>query len=371
MSVLMPALNEERHVADAVRSVLAQRDVDVEVLVVDGRSVDRTRAVLEGLLASDSRVRLLDNPSSTIPAGLNVGLSAARGEFVARVDCHASVSDDYLARAVAHLRRDDRLAGVGGIRTGVSDNPRGRAVALALSSRFGVGNSVNHYGTTYQLTDHASFGVYRTAVVRDVGGWDESLPVNEDVDFDHRVLAQSHALGFDPEMHIRWRVRENPAALLRQYRRYGRGKAAMVRKNGLSAVRLRHLAAPGAVVATTGLLALSARYPAALLGLAPYAAGVAIASRTAWVARPPDQEVAAVDVPLAFVAMHGGWGVGFLEGLLLRKGPALASGSATVLPEPRVGHRSHSGLSRPDAAGADPRHGENSVREGPSCHVRG
>lgn len=210
ISVVMPALNEENTIRGAIESVLEQKDVEVEVLVVDGRSGHETRSVVAALAMRHACIRLLDNPLTIIPSGLNVGLAHARGEFVARVDSHATIAPDYLARAVAHLNRDPLLGGVGGLRRGVSDTPTGRAVALALSSRFGVGNSINHYAVEYRNTDHASFGVYRTELARRIGGWDESLAVNEDVDFDHRLLATGSTIAFDPQMVISWHVRGRP-----------------------------------------------------------------------------------------------------------------------------------------------------------------
>lgn len=330
VSVLMPVLNEEEHVADAIASALAQRDVDVEVLVIDGRSRDRTRGVVRSLARREPRVRLLDNPKTNIPSALNVGLAHAQGEFIARIDAHATVSPDYLARGVAHLRAEPRLATVGGIRIGVSDRSSGRAIALALSSKFGVGDSINHYATTYQYTDHASFAVTRAEVARCVGGWDESILVSEDVDFDCRILAQDHLIAFDPDMHILWKVRRTPAELMRQYRRYGRGKAATVRKNGPSAMRLRYLAPPVMVLGSAGLLAVATRKPAALTGFAPYLGVIGYATAQAWAARPADQQVSLPDLPAAFFAMHVGWGVGFLEGVFLGRTPALASGSSAT-----------------------------------------
>ena len=328
VSVLMPVLNEEKSVEEAVTSVLGQRDVDLELLVIDGRSVDRTAQIVRQIAAREPRVRLLDNPEVIIPAALNVGLAAAEGEFVARVDGHASISGDYLARGIAHMRQGEALAAVGGIRIGVSTSPTGRAVAMALSSPFGVGDSINHFGTHFQLTDHASFGVYRKAVAREVGGWDENLLVNEDVDFDHRILGAGHRIAFDPEMHIYWHVRESAGALLRQYRRYGRGKAAMARKNGPSAIRPRHLAAPVAVVGTAALGLLALRYPRlAAAGYSPYLLGVGAASALAWRDR-GTEKVDLLSVPLSFMAMHYGWGLGFLEGYVLGRTPQRASGNS-------------------------------------------
>ena len=169
VSVVMPVRNEERHVIAAMSSVLEQQ-VSLELLVVDGMSTDRTVELVRSI--GDPRVRVLQNPARTIPAALNIGLAAARGEFVARVDAHARVDSSYLATGARQLE-DVEVAAVGGIRIAVAETPTGTAIGAALASPFGVGDSINHYADQAQDTDHASFGVYRTAVAKCVGGWDE------------------------------------------------------------------------------------------------------------------------------------------------------------------------------------------------------
>jgi succinoglycan biosynthesis protein ExoA len=328
VSVLMPVRNEERSVAGAIRSVLGQTFQHLEILVIDGASDDATVSVVSALTREDPRVRLLHNPDRTIPHALNLGLRAARGRYVARVDAHASVSVDYLERGVAVLDAHPDVASIGGRRIGVGDTPTARCVAAALSSPFGVGNSVNHYGGEPQDTDHASFAVSRAAVLRSIGGWDENLLVNEDVDLDHRIGLAGFRIRYDPQMEIYWHVRRTVRDLARQYRRYGRGKAAMVRKNGRSAVRVRHLVAP-ALVAWMGGAALVAAsgHPRIAVGMvAPYGAG--LVGATAVTLRKGYGQERLTPVPLAgsFAAMHLAWGLGFLEGYLLRLPPAAASG---------------------------------------------
>ena len=330
VSVLMPALNEEKTIAGTIERVLQQQDVEVELLVVHGQSVDRTGEILDGIAARDPRVRVIPNPRNLIPIALNLGLDAARHEFVARIDAHSEVSPDYLSRGVAWLRRDDRLASVGGRRKGVAFTPVGRAIALTLSSPAAIGDSINHFATEPQLTDHASWGVTRAAAARAIGGWDESLLVNEDVDFDHRLIQAGHLIGFDPAMVIGWHVQETLPRLFRQYRRYGRGKGQMIRKNGAGAIRLRHLVPPGFVAAGGLLLVAGLARPAVWLLLAPYGALVALASVKAWRTRDRSAETSAAVLPASFAAVHTGWGLGMLEALAFNRQPYLASGNSQL-----------------------------------------
>ena len=329
ISVLVPVLNEERRIASTIASILAQPGADLEVLVADGRSVDETAAVVARIAETDRRVRLLDNPELSIPAGLNLCLQHGRGGFVARVDGHSELSADYFRHALATLSESPAMAGVGGHRVGVGRTPVGRAIALVQSSRFAVGDSIYHYADRAQLTDHATFGVYRTDAVRQIGGWDEQLAVNEDVDFDHRLRAAGWTIGYEPAMRVRWDVRERIGDLFAQYRRYGRGKAGMVRKNGPAAMRLRHLVPPAAVGGGVGLLVGGVVERWLLTGFVPYLALVFVASALAWRKRAATGRTSAATLPAAFLVIHLGWGLGFVEGLLGLK-PARASGSGAV-----------------------------------------
>ena len=340
LSVLVPVLNEEKMISTTLKSILTQDGPELEVLVIDGQSADETAAVVAEISAEDTRVKLLESELQSIPAGLNVGLRHCTGDFVARVDGHSRLNADYFQHALRWLSQEPTLAGVGGHRVGVASTPVGRAIALVQSSRFAIGNSIYHYSQEQQLTDHATFGVYRAEAVRQVEGWDESLLANEDVDFDHRLIQAGYSLGYQPAMVVHWKVRERIADLFRQYRRYGRGKAAMIRKNGRAAIRLRHLAPPTAVVGGTALLLGSAFEPWLLPGLLPYAALVALASVLTWRKRPAGEKTSWLALPAAFVVTHAGWGLGFLEGMLLGRKPACASGSQAA----------RSPVSRPDVS---------------------
>src|SRR3984885_5662354 len=90
-SVLVPVLNEERHIVDSVAAMRRQRfGGEVEFVLVDGGSTDRTRSILEELARQDPRLRVFDNPGRSTPSGLNVGLRHARGHWVARMDAHTA-----------------------------------------------------------------------------------------------------------------------------------------------------------------------------------------------------------------------------------------------------------------------------------------
>jgi hypothetical protein len=311
VSVVIPARDEEAAIEQAIRSVQRQTYENLQILVVDGGSRDQTVQLTKAIATEDPRIEILHNPAGIIPRSLNLALSAARGRWLVRVDAHATVPDDYVERIVEHFTTGD-WGGVGGRKDGTGHGPVGEAIAAAMASPFGVGNSMYHHATTPQQAEHIPFGAYPVALARELGGWDERLRVNQDFEFDFRVRQAGHALLLDPDLSISWESRQSIGALYSQYLRYGRGKAKVA---GLhpSSVRARHLTAP-VLVATlaTALLSARRRPSLAVLLAAPYLVGVALASaRTAPKVSPQARPFLAP----AFVAMHVGWGLGFWRGL--------------------------------------------------------
>jgi succinoglycan biosynthesis protein ExoA len=307
VTVVIPACNEEGFLGACLDSVRGQEYDDLQIIVVDGRSTDDTRDVVRMAMKEDDRVELLENSRRNIPSSMNMGLAHARGRWLVRVDAHSTIGPDYVGIAVERLH-EGRWGGVGGRKDGVGRTAAGQAIAVAMGSRLGVGGSTYHHGTSPQEVDHLPFGAYPTALVREIGGWDENLVANEDFEFDHRLREAGHVLLFDPRMVIRWHCRQSIGDLYRQYHRYGKGKVDVTWLHPES-LRPRHVGPPAFVAYTALGLTLNARHPARLaLMLAPYAAAVLAGSAVA--GRELDSTAARIRLPAAFVAMHVGWGAG-------------------------------------------------------------
>jgi glycosyltransferase involved in cell wall biosynthesis len=88
VSVVMPAWNGERYIADAMRSVLSQTLADLELIVVNDGSTDSTLGIAREIAQSDARVHVIDRQRSGRPAfPRNDGIAAARGRYVSFLDC--------------------------------------------------------------------------------------------------------------------------------------------------------------------------------------------------------------------------------------------------------------------------------------------
>ncbi len=315
-TIVVPVRNERNAIGACLDSLVAQSETDTQIIVVDGDSDDGTADYVLQRAEADPRIELLRNPARTVPYAMNVALAATRARWLVRVDAHAAVPPGYVARAVELLEGGDWGA-VGGIKRGIGKTPAGKAVAAAMASPFGVGGSIYHYGREAQEVEHVPFGAYPTELARSLGGWGEEFTVNQDFEFDHRVRESGHKILFDPSLVIDWESRQSLGALWRQYRRYGKGKAKVALRHPGS-VRPRHALPPlfVAYLAGTGVLALVRRDGTRLAAVAtaPYALALGVASVHA--GRQIEDTTARPLVPLAFMAMHIGWGVGFWEGLV-------------------------------------------------------
>ncbi len=326
VTVVIPCRNEEDFIDAVLESVQAQTHQNLEILIVDGQSDDRTMELVERRARFDPRLSVVQNTEQIVSPGLNRALVVANGRWLVRIDAHCVIPPDYVERVVAHLATGE-FGGVGGLKLGVGRTPAGRAIAAAMASPVGVGNSTYHHGERVQEVEHVPFGAYPVALARELGGWDESVLTNQDFEFDHRVGLSGKPLLFDPNVVIRWHCRQSLPDLFRQYRRYGRGKSVVCRLHPES-IRPRHLVPAAFVAAMVALAIPSSLVPMRFAATVSRLRGITALSYLGVLAlgaaraKQPDSGAKPLTVaerflvPPAFIAMHLGQGVGFWGGLL-------------------------------------------------------
>jgi succinoglycan biosynthesis protein ExoA len=313
VSVLVPVLDEEHHVRAAVAALQAQRFVgELEFIFVDGVSEDATRSILQELARSDPRVRVLDNPARRTPQALNIGLAAARGRFVARMDAHTRYPPDYLARGVERLLLGD-VAHVSGPQLPRGDGTWSRRVALALGSRLGTGGAAFRHSTGAEIDVASGFtGIWLRSTLETHDGWDEGWPQNQDAELAARIRDAGGRIVCVPEMAAEYVPRDSLKALARQYFRYGlyRAKTSGRHPDSMAASHLLPPAVAACLVAALlpGRLGRLGRRGAGVYGLALAVGAVRAASERN--AAPAD----AASIPVVLAVMHTSWGLGFVWG---------------------------------------------------------
>lgn len=325
VSYVMPVLNEVRYLEHAVRSILAQETAEPrEVILALGPSQDGTTELARQLAAQDPRVRLVDNPRTHIPVGLNLAIRASRYPTVVRVDAHSELPAHYTSTALDALART-QAANVGGLMRAEGLTPFQSAVARVYTSRFGLGGPSYHVGGDEGPSESAYLGVFRRDVLDEVGLYDESVRRGEDWELNLRIRSAGYTVWFDPRLAVTYRPRETWDKVVRQFFATGAWRGELARRLGRRA-GLRYLVPPAlvgvlAVALVLGVVAAAVGVTGpwrVLAWLAWGGAGIYALALLAVVAGPDGGRTAGDRLRslLVFPTVHLAWGTGFWNGLL-------------------------------------------------------
>ena len=301
VSIILPIRNEAGSIAEVLAAVLAQdypHDL-IEVIVVDGMSDDGTRDIVRRLAVQDPRLKMLDNSQQITPPALNLGIRAARGEVIVRVDGHGVLPQNYVRECMAVLTGAQRpspvqgsklavgcsmldvppapssphalpstaLLVVGGAWDSVGRGLTGEAIAIAVSSRFGVGNSryrtCGLRGEPIQ-TDTVPFWAMRRQVFERIGLFREEMLCHEDYEYNYRLRSAGGTILLLPWLRSKYYVRSTLGGLAYQYWRYGFWKGRFLCSHPESLKR-RHVIPPLFVAALaagalTSFLSMAGRF---------------------------------------------------------------------------------------------------------------
>lgn len=226
LSVICPIYNEEKYIAQFLDSLL-QQDYpknDLEILLVDGMSKDKTRDIVAGYIANYPFIRLIDNPDKIVPYAMNRGIDAAKGDIIMRLDAHASYQPDYFSVLVNGLKRlnADNVGTV--CKTDVlNKTPKTLAIREVLGNKFGVGNSTFRTGIDKeQVVETVPFGCWRKEVFEKYGKYDVRLVRNQDIELNKRIIRGGGKIYILPDTYCTYLARETWHALAKN--NYGNGK---------------------------------------------------------------------------------------------------------------------------------------------------
>jgi succinoglycan biosynthesis protein ExoA len=236
VTVIVPVRNEESSIARTLEQLLEQnRDgVKAEILIVDGRSTDKTRDIVQKYAAAHREVRLLDNPKFFSSAARNIAIQESQGEYITIIDGHCEFSTrTYFHDLVQAFERSGADCLGRPQPLDVSHATRlQRAIAAARSSWLG------HHPDSFIYTEQeidcpaASVAVaYRRSVFEKVGHFDEQFDACEDCDLNHRIDMASLRCRFVPRLAVKYEPRDSLRGLFRQLYRYGRGRVRLMRKH--------------------------------------------------------------------------------------------------------------------------------------------
>jgi glycosyltransferase involved in cell wall biosynthesis len=225
VSVLCPIYNEEGSIQQCIDSLLKQDYPEdyMEILLIDGMSNDRTRQIIIENIKKYSHIKLIDNPAKTVPQGLNKGIKESTGEIIFRVDAHSEYPTNYISTLTSKLI-ELNAGNVGGRIETVSgsNKPISKAIALALSHPFGIGNAQFRLKTKGILeVDTVPFGCFKRELFDEIGLFDEELIRNQDFHFNAKIIESGKKIFLISDLTLKYVARKNLKLLFKMYYQYG------------------------------------------------------------------------------------------------------------------------------------------------------
>lgn len=224
ISVVMPLYNEEKYIEKCIDSLLLQDypKENMEWIFVDGESKDNTKEILLNYKKKyPELIKIYNNPDKTVPFAMNIGIKNSKGEYIIRLDAHAEYNKDYINKCVFYLATTDAM-NVGGVLETKSRGFMGEAIALMLSSKFGVGNSQFRTNGISGYVDTVPFGAFKKEVFEKFGGYDERLTRNQDNEMNFRIRKNGGKIFLSDEIKAAYYCRDSI-----------RGISDMALKNGM------------------------------------------------------------------------------------------------------------------------------------------
>lgn len=316
VSVIVPIRNERDYIENCLNSILHSDwpSDQMEVLVIDGESDDGTIEIVQRMATADSRLKLLNNERRIQTVALNLGIAAASGDIILRVDGHAEVEQDFVSQSVKALVDHPECWCAGGVVETVNDTVLGKVIAAATSCPIGVGNSRFRIGNFEGYVDTVPFPAYWKWVFDRIGNFDEELVRNEDDELNARVLEQGGKIYLTPAIRSRYFSRSSFGKLWKQYYQYGVWRIRTVQKRGSASVR--YLVPLAFVLCVILSLTMAAIFPATAGWVAACAAlyfvgllvgATMVGRRTGW--------FGFVTSPIVFAILHFSYGLGSLFGV--------------------------------------------------------
>jgi GT2 family glycosyltransferase len=203
----------------------------MEIIVCDGASTDGTTAILSTLQSEIPVLTIITNEKKITPIGMNMGIEAAKGDYILILGAHSILDMNYIAANAAILAEKPHIWCSGGMLKNVFLDNRSKNISAAMSSPFGVGSAHFRTGAKGGEVDTVAFGLYRSEVFRNIGLFDEQLVRNQDDELNFRIIKAGGKIWLTLNTSVSYYVRASWKKLFWQYFQYGYWKVYVNRKH--------------------------------------------------------------------------------------------------------------------------------------------
>jgi len=314
VSIIIPTHNSEKMIERCLQSVFALNYPKdrYEVILVD----DSTDNTIE--IAVKHKARVINVIGST-GAKRNRGTEISNGDILAFIDDDCFVTRDWLLNLMNGLNSDE-VAECGGPNLTPPDSPlKAKCAGYILSHWLGSGGI--RYGKTWsekRYVDHnpsCNMAVKKSAFLK-VGGFPEDFWPSEDVEFDSKLLKMGYKILYEPKAAVYHERKKTLREILTQFVRYGKNRV-LINKIDRFTVKATYFIPPLTIVAATLLLGLgliNRVFPHLFLGLVLlYFTIFETYALRIWIKEKDWRYL--IMLPIVALAIHLGWGIGFLFGV--------------------------------------------------------
>jgi glycosyltransferase involved in cell wall biosynthesis len=236
ISVICPIYNEERYIKSFIESVICQDYINgkIEIFLIDGLSSDNTRSIICQYLLTNPTIHLVDNVNKTVSHALNIGVNLAKGDYIIRLDAHTEIPNNYFTELIYYAEKLG-ADNIGGVINSIPANSTlmCKAIAIAMSNEFGVGNSYFRVGSEkVMIVDTVPFGCFRREIFKRTGLFDVNLIRNQDDEFNARIIKLGMKIFLIPKIKINYYVRETIGKTAKMFYQYGLFKPLVIKKIG-------------------------------------------------------------------------------------------------------------------------------------------
>lgn len=236
LSVVVPIYNEEKYISKCINSILEQdypKD-NLEIIFVDGMSTDKTREIIDTYVEKYPFIKMLDNPKKIVSYAMNAGIKASKGEVIIRLDGHVEYPTNYFSALVKNLKElDADNVGARCETLPCGTSTKELAIAEALSSAFGMGNSYFRIGCDeIKQVDTVPFGCFKREVFSKVGLYDNELIRNQDDELNGRIIKNGGKIYIIPSIVTKYFARDKISKVRKMFFQYGLYKPLVNKKLG-------------------------------------------------------------------------------------------------------------------------------------------
>ena len=225
VSVVIPCRNEEGFISDCLLSIINSDfdENDLEILIVDGNSDDKTVEIVKNLAVKYPFIKLFNNPDKVVPHAMNIGIKNANGKIIVRMDAHSIYPNNYISELVLWMEKlgADNIGGVWDT-TAANSSLQATTIALSTSHKFGIGDAQYRLEQTEPLeVDTVPFGCYKKEVFENIGFYDEDLVRNQDDELNARLIQNGGKIFLLPDLKITYFARATFSKMYKMFYQYG------------------------------------------------------------------------------------------------------------------------------------------------------